>query len=597
AKSESLTIAKAALTDAASYTITVTGNVGQPVTCTAAKLGVVTVQNLTQVVKAGGTASFPATVKLPTGAQVTYQWRKGAQPLSIGGRITDATAKLTFTGVVAGDTDTYVCDVTLGSGIGAPMMTATTVDYTVLGTVPVIAQPAPLQTRVAAAIDFTPVATGRPTSWTATPLPPGVVFNATTGRISGKFSKSGQYNVKFTGTNLVGPAAMTYAITVDALTPATVGTFIALMDRDMVVNTGLGGRLDVTTTATGSFSGKLKLPIADKPFTGVLSGVRGTNPTAVNVPVPTTGLLLTFTIDEATGVITASVNNGIKVIGGTGVERAVASPSARAGAYNFALTPDVGSPDGSPQGEGYGQFTLATTGVLRITGKLADGTTFATDTFTAANGQIPVYIPSATGKGSVMGMINLNEHSVSGFANNFITGGATWFKNEEPTSRIYASGIPLIILNADGGRYVAPPTTEIVMKLPAGTGNATLTFAGAHLDLASRNPTNAFTVVKPAKATLVGTNAATPTLLFTTTTGLFNGQFVLSDTDTRVASHPLLPRTVLYYGVLIRPSGSDVMVGKGFFTLPQMPVGLETLNTSPILSGDVSLTRTALAPP
>ncbi|MDB6074152.1 MAG: hypothetical protein JWO89_1792, partial [Verrucomicrobiaceae bacterium] len=201
AKSESLTIAKAALTDAASYTVTVTGNVGQPVTCTAAKLGVVTVQNLTQVVKAGGTASFPSTVKLPTGAQVTYQWRKGAQPLSIGGRTTDAAAKLTFTGVVAGDTDTYVCDVTLGSGIGAPMMTATTVDYTVLGTVPVITQPAPLQTRVAATIDFTPVATGRPTSWTATPLPPGVVFNATTGRISGKFSKAGQYNVKFTGTN------------------------------------------------------------------------------------------------------------------------------------------------------------------------------------------------------------------------------------------------------------------------------------------------------------------------------------------------------------------------------------------------------------
>lgn len=592
ATQDSYTIAKATTADAAAYTVTVTGNVGA-VTSNAGKLGVITPQNLTQQVKAATAANFTTNVKVPTGATVSYKWQRGGLVLTTNSHITDASAKLTIPSVVVGDTGHYTCEVTLGSGPGAPVMTATTVDYTVLGAVPQFTQPDPLITRVAATINFTPTTTGQPTKWTASPLPPGVVVNAATGNLHGQFTKAGTYNVKFTATNLIGPATMTYAITVESLSDATVGNFIALIDRNHDVNADLGGRLDITTTATGSFSGKLTLPVTAMPFTGVLSGARGTNPTVVNLLIPKTSILLSFTIDESTGVVNATVSSG-GIVTGTGMKQAVADSQKRVGTYNFALAPDAGSPAGHPEGGGYGQFKLAATGALTAAGKLADGSAFSIVTFTAANGDIPLYAPLLLGKGSLHGVIRLNEDVASGYANNSITGAPTWRKNEDLASRSYRLGIPLMILNADGGRFV-PSTTEIVMKLPAVPGNATLTFSGGGLELASRHPSNVFTVVKPAKATLTTANTAATTLLFgtSTTAGLFNGQFILSD----IVSGKATPRTVLYSGVLIRPGGSEVMVGRGFFNLAQLPVSSsESVSTSPTLSGLVGLARTPVAP-
>ena len=83
------------------------------------------------------------------------------------------------------------------------------------------------------------------------------------------------------------------------------------------------------------------------------------------------------------------------------------------------------------------------------------------------------------------------------------------------------------------------------------------------------------------------------TLAFNTAAGTMSGLFYLSDTDTTVTPNKALPRTVAYYGILIRPAGQPAMKALGFFNLPQMPVLLPvktTSLTSPMLSGAVSIT-------
>lgn len=593
ATSPNYTIAKVAAANAGKYSVVVTSPVGNA-TSLEGRLGVITSQNLVQVVKQGGTATFSATA---AGPDLSYQWRNSNQALSNGGRFSGATtSKLVITSVTAADSGVYTCDVTLGTGMNAPALAATVVDYTALGVVPVVSPIADIHTRVSSPVDFTPAASGKPYKWSATGLPAGVVINAVTGRLTGRCTKNGTYAIKFIASNLIGPSASaTLNLTVDSLTTATLGNFIALMDRDTTVNAGLGGRVDLTVAATGSFTGRLTMPAAVLPFSGVLAGARGSSPTAT-VAVPHSAFVLTFSIDEDFGLVDASVSNGSKTILGSGFGQAVASTTKRTGPYNIALQADLASTPGFPEGYGIGQFTLAATGASTAAGKLADGTAYTVATFTGTDGSIPVYQALYAGKGSVTGLIKVNENSASNYVNNSVTGTLTWFKSAVAGSRSYAAGIPLMNLFTDGGRYIPPVAGAIVMNLTAANTNAILGFNGGGLAGASRNPAGLFTITAPAKVAPPASNVASTTLVFASVggvlNGLFSGQFTLVDNDDKV-SHKMLTRIVPYSGIAIRPSGSPSMVGRGFFNLPQMPTAspLTSLTTSPIKSGIVTIER------
>ena len=600
AKASSYTIAKVGVGDAAAYSVTATNNTvtstgaATIATSAIAHLGVVTVQNYVQEVKAASNAAFTATATAP-GAVLHYQWRRGTLALVDAGHLAGTTtSKLTITSVLGTDSNTYTCDVTLGSGMAAPTMTATTVGYTVVGAVPAITAPDPINTRVAASVDFTPAATNQPTKWAATNLPPGITFNTMTGRLMGKLTTSNTYAVKLTATNLMGPSAQaTLAITVAPLPAVTQGMFVALLDRSSTMNANLGGRVDLTTAANGSFTGKLTMPLTPVAFTGVLTGASNANFTST-VAV-TVALSLTITIDQGTGALSVTVANGVNSVAGTGLVKAVAGAS-RTGAYNFALDPDSGSPAGHPAGDGYGQFTVAATGLLTASGRLADGQAFTCSSFTGTDGSIPLFSLANAAKGSLIGLIKINENGGPTYATNFITGTPTWYKGAEAASYSYTAGIPVMTLNADGGRYAPPAGSAIVMNLLPGTGNAVLTFSGAGLDSATLHPSGAFSVAAPAKVTAPASNNTLTSLAFTVAggvlNGLFTGQFTLADIDTTVTPHKSISRTVLYTGLSIRPAGSDVMVGRGFFNLPQMPAtSAQTVATSPVLSGLVTLTR------
>ncbi len=607
AKGASYTVAKAVAASAGTYAVSATDASGVTTTDSGVgRLGVVTVQTGSQMINSGGIFTATATAVGPAGA-LSYQWGWGSamlsRPLSDGGGISGSkTSKLTFTNLVPGDTSVYTCQVTLGSGGSAPSMTATTVSL-VVNALPVITPPAAITTRVGSPVDFTPSATPTPTKWTITGLPAGLTYSSLNGHITGTPTKGGiTSTVTITGSNQYGTGQpVTLSIAVASLPTVTQGSFIVLVPRDVNTNGDLGGRVDLTTTATGTFTGKLTMPVTPLSFSGQLSGSPTGNPggsVTVTRTAPLPSVKLDFTIDQGTGAVNLTVTVGTAAPY-TAVGPAVAvQTAAGTGAYNFALSPHAGSPSGHPAGDGYGQFTVAGTGLLAVAGKLADGTSYTCNSYTATDGSIPLYASTNSGKGSLVGSLGLTLDPTTNYANNSITGPITWYKSVDAGNRSYASGIPLMQLDVDGGRYTAPVGVQIVMNLPTGLGNAKLAFNGgpgdlANLGQASRNPSGNFTVIAPAKVTPPSPDVASTTLVFTPGTGLFNGQFTLSDLDHTLSPAPTIVRTVQYYGVLIRPGGAPAMVGKGFFNLPQMPYissGTRVILT-PIVSGEATLSH------
>ncbi|HYF37912.1 MAG TPA: hypothetical protein VD994_21600, partial [Prosthecobacter sp.] len=142
-------------------------------------------------------------------------------------------------------------------------------------------------------------------------------------------------------------------------------------------------------------------------------------------------------------------------------------------------------------------------------------------------------------------------------------------------------------------KYLAVSAAKgIASGLPE-TGTVGLRFTDAGLseatldpDVAAFNYTASKTVVMPKAGG--SENPAKATLSLNKATGLVGGSFTL------VEPSPLLSRRVIFQGMIVRPAtGNSKAVG--YFLLPQIPLTVETISTSPILSGKVIVEQTPVA--
>src|SRR5690606_18086458 len=102
-----------------------------------------------------------------------------------------------------------------------------------------------------------------------------------------------------------------------------------------------------------------------------------------------------------------------------------------------------------------------TTGKLKVTGRLSDGTAFTTATFAGPNGEVLVFrtLYLANARGSVIGEFKIEEGmDVNGPDDNTLQGSLSWWRpaTPSPTARLYGAGFGPLDLEAVGGRYVAP---------------------------------------------------------------------------------------------------------------------------------------------
>ncbi|MDZ4289040.1 MAG: Ig domain-containing protein, partial [Prosthecobacter sp.] len=441
-----------------------------------------------------------------------------------------------------------------------------------------------------------------PVTYTVTKLPPGLAINNADGIISGKPTTPGTYHVTVKASNAAGVSnLLSFDIVVTALPTGVIGAFQGFIARDPEINANLGSRLELTTSATGTVTGKIITGATAQPLTGTLMADANDseNPLCL-ISIPrkdSTPLRFEVTLDHDTDTLAGTLNDGTgnsaEINGWRRIWNATTKKATAYKAY-YTFSLEQQEPDDAlPQGYGFGSFTVAeTTGLLTVNGKLADGSTFTSGAFVGRQGQVLVYQSLYANKGSFGGVLHIAASGVTP-AENAINGQPTHFKPAPtPGSKdtIFQAGFGPVPLLAEGAPYTPPAAGKLFMNLVFFQNNAEAQFTRGGLDdegkefnmlidmeYAPHSGTTVavFLVANPNKVTM-------PTVA--KSTGAFGGEFTILGATTAQN------RKVAYQGLVVRHISG--LVGYGFFLLPKAPVPPLTLTTSPKLSGRVVLEGT-----
>lgn len=573
----------AVLGDAGAYTLTAK-NARATKTSATAQLAVVDQTPGIVRANAGATASINVTAK---GNTLTFRWRKGGVPLDNNAKYSGvSTNKLTVKAVAVGDAGIYSCLVTSPGG----SLSGGDQELQVPTQVPAPLQPAfpdaVAHNAYGYQIPFDPDPSKAPTRFVCAGLPSGLTCNVTTGFVSGKATSTGAFNITLTLSNGVGPAGVVQdAMSVLAFPSGAVGSFVGYVTAHAGLNAELGGRVDLTTTAKGSFTGTLKLGGASHPLTGamVTEPTIGAHPQAA-LTIKRTGkpaLLVALDIDPAGNALTGTVTlpGGVTtaaIVGWRNIWRTTtpANPVVNGlGLHAFEFERDKTSAGLTTVPQGYGFATIAVTaaGKTTVSGRLADGGTLTVSGLLGPDGEVLVFQMLNSNQASLFGALHIASD-----ADHTIGGALVWKKNAQGNARDYPPFGP-IAMNIGGGVY---SVTKPILGLPAtlvGVANAQLRFTEGGIADSQTNPDVQLRISDKNVATLPPAGPQNPgkitSLTLNTATGAFSGRFTLTDVG-------MAPRTVPFQGQLV-PTRAK---GYGFFLLPASGVA-----TSPIRSGRVIL--------
>lgn len=430
-----------------------------------------------------------------------------------------------------------------------------------------------------------------PVTYTVKNLPPGLSIDGSTGWIRGVPRQAGTYAVEVQARNAAGTSAerVSFVLEVQELPAALVGRFQGVFPPDGEANDWLGGRYELTTTASGAFTGKAFFGKRSEAFKGLLE-VATNAPTEATAEFawPRKGLVgqqgrLTLQTDgdpacrleRRVGDEMVEAGQGWYIPWGGREQRA----DAFAGRHHLALrVTDRGEND--PAGSGFAVALVnAATGAVTTAGRLADGTAFSSGGFVGAEGEALLYQSLYAERGALAGQVRLGAEGAAA------TGSPTWVKRPalSPKDLIHAAGFGPLALTVEGGLWRMPEPGELVMDLPNEVAdNARLVFAGAGLDLA-----RSATLLNPSPkgiAHKLSVTAGEPEVVLAkldAKTGLFSG------TITVTGASKALDRKTGFFG-LITGEGAEAR-GQGFYVLPAKPGEGQTVNQSPRASGRVRL--------
>ncbi len=276
------------------------------------------------------------------------------------------------------------------------------------------------------------------------------------------------------------------------------------------------GFLKLTLTSLGTFSGTILNAGAMYNFSGAFSTAGQAQLTLKSLSA-TLNLDLTGASNQITGTVsgstwTASLQADLAVF-------SKASPAPEAGKFTFALS---NSSDGaaSPGGEGFGTLTVASTGLISMSGNLADNTSVTPAGASVSKyGQWPLYIPLYGKLGSLSGWVNFG--TTSSFA-----GQASWFR-VGPDGKLYKSGFTNSV-DVLGSSFVAGKAGNPVLAAT----NYTLTLSGGGL---AADRTVGLTLTSAGKFLTNTGNDLKLTLSLSPSTGVLTGSFVDPQTHVKVA--------------------------------------------------------------
>ena len=291
---------------------------GATLTITVSAAGAVPV--ITGPITAPGTVGVAFTYNIAaTGLPTAYT----ASPLPAGLAVNAATGAITGTPTATGVT---VVTLTATNATGASLPVTLTVTVAAAAGAPVITSPLTAPATVGTPFVTYPImATGLPTSYSATGLPLGLSLNTTTGEINGTPTAAGVSVVTLSATNASGTGTATLTITVAAAgvppvitsptaanVPGTVGTTLVTYP---ITATGLPTSYSATNLPPG---------LTLNPLTGAIAGIP-TSPGTYGVTIGAT---------NSTGTGTAVV---VFAIAAAAVAPIITSPANPTGTVNTPI--------------------------------------------------------------------------------------------------------------------------------------------------------------------------------------------------------------------------------------------------------------------
>lgn len=328
-------------------------------------------------------------------------------------------------------------------------------------------------------------------------LPPGLVLNKYNGKISGTPKTSGTYRLRIIARNVTQVSApLAVSVVVAPLSPNVVGTFVGLVDRELNVNNGLGGRFNLSISASGQYTGSYMLGGVARAFKGVVSVHRDGSISGFGGPVlsrveqPYVDFSVSASDSNLTGNAYLMSEAGISpyavIHGVRNIWTGTVKPSAYAGNYSaiLQLPEELAGDESYPQGTGYFVGTVNMNGAVTVSARLADNTVVTMATILSGSETIPVHWLAYGGTGSAQGWQKL-MYSAASPLGAMIDGTVDWMKKAQPvksTTRSYKAGIPLHELTTLGSKIIVPGRGQIELGLQDKPLNAMLEFEMAGLE-------------------------------------------------------------------------------------------------------------------
>ena len=561
-KAKDLLVPTVALSHAGTYMLEITNDAGT-VRSRAVRIFVAPDSEISYTIPAGGSAPpLNATVAGPAGVGFSYQWVKGGIDLAdVPGRISGAsTATLKVSAAIFGDSGAYTCRVTTTDPL-QPQLTAGTWTFAVPGLPPLITDAAVLPVGIIGTeylhpIKIDPSPEKAPQSFVCSRLPSGLVFDAKQGIIHGRPKVAvTNLTVEVRAQNAEGSSGVhSYALTVLALPRGAIGSFVATVGG-AAVNTDDGGRLDVVTTGSGTFTAKLDMLGIKRTASGVVTSVAQSG-----VVTGMTGackfkasggreeVSLTFNLNAGVGSLVGKVTGGniaaaADVSGyrnGWGGANAAANPYA--GYFTAALVPPS---DDIPLGEGFMTLKVQPTGAVTVSGRLSDTTPFTMSAIVGPDGQIaglywwnPAAGGSLTSTPNPLPFITQTSSEEGGPPRVLSLDGLSWRKEKTSFS---IPGFPRLALQAFGAEYLVPPPGQGLMDAENTELNMEIRFLDPSSNSASARV--AFTILNTSRGLKVTMPKSLPLSeddpnpyrvkfqLLGANSGLFQGSFSRSAVD------------------------------------------------------------------
>lgn len=528
---------------------------------------------LTELPVSSGIGS-PVTLAIPfAGPGLTFVWKKGSTVLTDG-----STYDLVTPTASPGKTTMTVLSPSLDSA-GAYSCTVNFqgVETTIPFKLTVTAPPVLIYDGPATVLNATykfgivdPHPLRGPAAVSISGLPTGLTYDQTTGLITGKPTQAGLFRLWVSVRNLNGTYAFPFNLLVQALNGQALGSFVGTVARHPL-NNQLGGRLEITTTSRGTYSGRVILGTTTHRISGDLASVispaagatQGGN-ASFSIEIPRAGqtsmqleVLLNATNNLATGTLRevivpapASPPAPAEVGGWRNVWSSTVKPTTRLGRHTFRLT----VPDGVasiPKGFGFGSLNVSTSGAASITGTLADGTPFTSSAALGPKGDSLLWNLLYGNGGSILGNLQIRQ-AVNGseLPSHPVNGSASWRKPAIPTDRPYPGGFGLapansFVMSVTGGRYVAPAKGKLILGLPDVVAPAADLIRLSFAEGGITNPASVLNLpsieVRPSAIItmppLGAGNPAGATLKVDAATGGFSGSVILQDGSLRKVSY------------------------------------------------------------